>query len=214
MFTSGQSIAIGKSYFVNSEGIISKGLVLQDVADVSLEYSVFYEIEKVSLSIVVGQGVAITNCLFTGGQSQVVNSFSSQTTVTNSTFSNAGCNLTNTAQSTLDIQKSDISGDVCIYTYHTGNYINLVSNGWTKASFNNFYSSGTAVEARGYFVSYNDYVGLSFIDNFWGTSNTQEIADMIIDYYDLEPSEYPQHAWPLIEYIPFRSSKVVNAGVQ
>lgn len=215
MFTSGQSIAIGKSYFVNSEGIISKGFVLQDVADVSLEYSVFYEIEKVSLSIVVGQGVAITNCLFTGGQSQVVNSFSSQTTVTNSTFSNAGYNLTNTARSTLDIQYNDIEGRVCIYTYHTGNQGNSISNGWTKANNNNLNALEQTVRATAQFYTYqHEYVPLDFRNNYWGTTDQSMIDENIIDFNDLEPYPEPGNIWPLITYVPFRTSRVVNAGVQ
>ena len=215
MFTSGQSVAIEKSYFVNSEGIIGKGLVLQDVADVSLGYSVFYNIEKVSLNIVVGQGVAITNCLFTGGQSQIVNSFSSQTTVTNSTFSNASYNLTNTARSTLDIQYCDLSGGVCIYSYHTANQGNYPLDGWMRMNFSNIFGSNHNVEATGVFYTYQDeYIQLDFSNNHWGSSSSSFIEDSIVDYYDLEPSEYPGHAWPLIEYIPFRSSKVVNAGVQ
>lgn len=214
MFTSGQSIAIEKSCFVNSEGIIGKGLVLQDVADVSLEYSVFYEIEKVSLSIVVGQGVAITNCLFTGGQSQVVNSFSSQTTVTNSTFSNAIYNLTNTARSTMEVQLSDIKGETCMYTYHTPNQVNTPTNGWTKVSNSNINGSLYSVRAQALYISSQPYIVLDFSDNYWGTASAAEIEDSIIDTNDLEPNDLPNVVHALIDFNPFRTNRVSNAGIQ
>lgn len=215
MFTLGQSIAVEKSYFVNSAGIIGKGLTLQDVANISLGDCVFYNVENVSLNIVIGQGVTISNCFFTGGQNHILNSFSSQTFVTNSTFSNAQYNLINTAKSTLDTQYNDIEGRVCIYTYHTGNQGNSISNGWTKANNNNFNASVQTVRATAQFYTYqHEYVPLDFSNNFWGTTSQSMIDESIIDYNDLEPYPEPGNIWPLITYVPFRTSRVVNAGVQ
>ncbi|MDD2299259.1 MAG: right-handed parallel beta-helix repeat-containing protein [Fermentimonas sp.] len=214
LLTLGGDITVRNSYFVKSVGSNGVGLSLFDSHDVVIEYSSFSSISSVSLLIEISQGIKSKNNLFNGGRQHILNRFSSQLEVDNCTFLDGVYCLTNTASSTMEVQWSDIYGETCIYTYHTANHINTPSNGWTKASFNNFNSSKTAVEARGYFVSNDDYVVLNFADNFWGTSNTQEIADMIIDYYDLEPPEYPQRAWPLIEYVPFRPSRVVNAGVQ
>lgn len=215
VLTAGENIGVDKTYFVNSEGVIAGGIVLQDVAGVNLEDCVFYEIEKVSLNIVVGQGIAIGNSLFIGGQSQIINSFSSQTSVTNCTFINADYNITNTARSALDIQNCDLSGEICIYTYHTGNQGNSISNGWTKANYNNLNASQYTVRATAQFYTYDyEYVPLDFKNNYWGTTDQALIEQSIIDFNDLEPYPISGNIWPLIEFVPFRTSRLVNAGVQ
>jgi hypothetical protein len=115
----------------------------------------------------------------------------------------------------LDIQNCDVAGEVCVYTYHTGNQGNSISNGWTRANYNNFTGSTNTVRATAQFYTYqHEYVLMDFKNNYWGTINQTVIEQSIIDFNDLEPYPQPGNIWPLIEFVPFRTSEVVDAGIQ
>lgn len=55
---------------------------------------------------------------------------------------------------------------------------------------------------------------LDFSDNYWGTASAAEIEDSIIDTNDLEPNDLPNVVHALIDFNPFRTNRVSNAGIQ
>ena len=214
LITTGSNLTVANSYFARSSGSNCVGLSLYDSHDVVIEYSSFSSISSVALLVESSQGIKSKNNLFNGGRQHVLNRYSSDLEVVNCTFLDAVYCLTNTARSTMEIQWSDINGGTGVYTYHTGNQINTPSNGWTKISNSNINGTLYNVRAQALYTSSQPYIVLDFSNNYWGTANAAEIEESIIDTNDLEPNDLPNVVHALIDFNPFRTNRVSNAGIQ
>lgn len=132
----------------------------------------------------------------------------------NNYIETTGTGIENSGKSNLEILYNDISAKDCVKTYHSHHSTNTVSRGWTKANNNNFQASQYVVESKAHYSYSGGPYPLDFKNNYWGTSNSAEIDELIIDYYDLGLDIYPGLVSSVVEYIPFKRSKVVDAGIE
>jgi len=56
---------------------------------------------------------------------------------------------------------------------------------------------------------------LDFAQNYWGTTLLGEIEDLILDFNDLPPYDATSGGnYGIVEFIPYRTSRVSTAGIQ
>ena len=96
-----------------------------------------------ALTISATENAQVFKNIFQGGANHIYSTSISTSIISYNTFKNANYAITNTAKSNMTIQSNDIQAKICVYTFHTGNMGNTITQGWTKGNQNNFY--GTAV---------------------------------------------------------------------
>lgn len=121
--------------------------------------------------------------------------------------------IENSGRSNLEISYNEIKADKCIINAPSNHGYNIIDAGWTKANFNNFTASSLAVESiAGYYYTNGPYP-LDFKNNYWGVTTTEEINSLIVDFYDLG-LVVGSGVSSVVEFTPFRASKVQNAGIR
>lgn len=197
---------------VSEVGENQYGVYLNGTINPDINQNRFINIDN-GLTIRASDNVEVVRNLFQGGEKQIYSVNASTSIISHNTLKDVNYAITNTAMSNMTIQYNDIQAKICIYTFHTGNMGNSITQGWTKGNQNNFYGSEYAIDAEGYFYNYDfDYIELDFTNNFWNATNSQGIEELIKDMDEIDMPEHPGHAAPKIIYIPFRLSPFPNAG--
>ena len=115
----------------------------------------------------------------------------------------------------MEILYNEINSETCVYTFITSNWGNSPTQGWTKANNNNFRSINYAVLCNAVYYNEGNPMSLDFHNNYWGIANSDGIDDKIYDYYDAPPYDTSNGGnWGIIEYTPFKTSPITNAGIQ
>lgn len=124
-----------------------------------------------------------------------------------------GVAIENSGRSNLSITYNNIESKVGVKTYHTNNWYNLPNAGWTSGGYNNFSPSQYAVQSEARYYNNGESFPLDFRNNFFNTTSQDEIEALIYDVHDL-PEPYTGSNWAIINYLPFRTSSIPNAGIQ
>jgi len=206
-------IVISDNVFITARGSNSNAVYFSMCTAPIVQNCIFWDNQN-ALFIQGTVNTLVTNNYFSGGTKQVFSIYESGSVLSHNTFRNTQYAVTNTAQSNMELNYNDIQAQVCVYTYHTLGMGNLPSHGWTKAANNNFIGSQYTVRAEAFFYYYQSdpYFSLDFKNNFWNSTSASTIDASIIDYNDLQES--PEYALTMIDYRPYRTSKVSTAGVQ
>lgn len=215
------------------------GLIVNSVSNVSVEACLFDGNTNINAAAHYAydvQGLSIVKCLYYNNYIASKNEIVKNAIINNNAFINnsrsylnfwestavfehniiysQGVGIENSGKSNLEISYNDIECKVGVKTYHTNNWYNTPTLGWTKANNNNLVCSQYAVESNARYYYYeSDGFPMDFKSNFWGTTDSSAISDKIIDFYDLGngPDEW---CYAEIVYQPFRTNRVTNAGIQ
>lgn len=214
------------------------GLIVSNSDDIELRNSIFVcsgEVESGSANVYHSNVVSVVDNIFLnntiGLRNELVkecliannaflennkgfqNLWESETLLQHNYINSHGIGIENSGKSNLEILRNDIHAKVCIKTYHTLNWYNTVTNGWTKSNYNNFNATLYAVESRARYYCSEEQYPLDFKNNYWHVTSAAKIDELIIDYHDLD-TEVTTTVFSVVEYVPFRQSKVSDAGIE
>lgn len=182
----------------------------QQTNSMSIERNLFWS-NYHSVSIDFSNDVLVQNNYFSGGFTQLSSVFQSVVLVKHNIFTNGQRNVSNASKSNMTLEYNDISGETCVYL-GSGDY-NTLQQGWTRANYNNISAITFAVRADSRYYHPDEFYPLDFTNNYWDTTDVDEINTLIWDYNDYQnPPE--QAKWGKIVYTPFRNARVSNAGIQ
>lgn len=156
----------------------------------------------------------VENNVFWGNERGFSNQLQSICTISHNLLEGNGIGIENSGQSNLDISYNSIKGSIGIKTYHNARLYNGIEMGWTKANYNNILANETAVNSLArYRIDPEGPYPLDFCDNYWGTTDSNIIDDLIIDYLDLGLEAPEQSVYARVDYLPFLMSVVRTAGI-
>jgi|LSQX01.2.fsa_nt_gb hypothetical protein len=142
------------------------------------------------------------------------NKLESECVFKNNLLLSCATGLENSGGSDMDIFYNHIEADIAIKIYDDARIFNTPEKGITKANFNNILAQLYAVESLTAFITPIGPFPLDFRNNYWGTTDTSEIDDLIVDYQKIGLENVFGYMRTVIEYIPIRRSKIVDAGIQ
>lgn len=203
---------ISKCMIVNNTSTVGFAISNNSVQFLNVNYTLFYN-NNISVNNELTRDAQITNCAFYGGSKAVSNLWESSLLFRNNVIDTEGIALENSGRSNLELNYNDIKAMVCVKTFHTNNWYNTSTFGWTKAAFNNFAGSQYNVESRALYYSSGSTYPLDFKQNYWNTASSDAIAASIIDANDLG-NPGADWVWSVVQYSPFRSARVSTAGIQ
>ncbi len=196
----------------NPEGVT---VYLSRTMDTLVHDNVFFSNAQ-SIQHEICAAATISNNVFLSGTKEVQNTYESNCLLTQNVFYNSLVAVVNTGISNLEISYNDFNVGKCIIANETNNWHNTATDGLTKANNNNFRASEVAVEISCvYLTSSGQPITLDFTQNYWDTSSSIDISNMISDSNDYYPPP-PGSGWNwgLVDYQPFRSQSVATAGIQ
>jgi hypothetical protein len=167
----------------------------------------------ISINNEVTTSAIIENCSFWGGNREFLNLWESAATFEHNRIENQSIAVENSGRSNLNLAYNDIHAKICVKTYHTNNWYNDINNGWTKAANNNFSATEKVVQSEACYYYSGLAYPLDFKQNYWGTTNSQTISELIVDYHDLGDHE-SWWVWSEVLFQPFRLTKVQGTGIQ
>ncbi len=154
----------------------------------------------------------ISNCYFRNCSAiGIYNWYETTGTISHCTFVNAELAINTSGRSNTSIQYCDIQA--------VNGILNTSQTNWFyshfTANFNNLDCTEYAVQTTAVFYT-PDTIHLDAKNNYWGTSSTAAINDLIWDLSDFGGD--PNHPdWPIaavIDYLPIRGSRIAAAGVE
>lgn len=155
----------------------------------------------------------IANCAFIEGNTAFSQSYDSEGIFSNNIIKDNELGILNAGRSNLDISYNTIYSRDCIKTTSLLQAVNTSMNGWTKANFNNLFATRYAIIAQAVFYSDVPFP-LDIEQNWWNTTNTGTINNIIWDYNDVGTYGYPGLEYSAVDYIPFRTNAISEAGIQ
>ncbi|CAO80567.1 hypothetical protein [Candidatus Cloacimonas acidaminovorans] len=208
------NIEIRHNNFLINEDIQSETVYCYNTDQVVLERNIFYK-NACSIKTEIGKNSIIQNNYFINGVYEIQTLWESTAIAQYNSFKDSKNALSNSGASNLEILYNEINSETCVNIFNTSNWENTFTQGWTKANNNNFMSTDYAVLCKAVYFYGGNPMPLDFHNNYWGVTNSDDIANMIYDYYDAPPHDTSHGGnWGIIEYIPFKTSPVTNAGVQ
>ncbi len=137
----------------------------------------------------------------------VYNTYYTTSNVTHCTIDNSINAIYNAGRSNTNVQNCNISSQIGIYN----NQGNAIAAAYFTASLNNFYCTVYGIKTIAKFgVDYH----LNATNNYWGTNNTSVIYnDLIWDQSDENPNDPEYHIYGIVDYLPVKFTKVIDAGV-
>jgi len=205
-------ISISQCFIANNTDINAGANYAYDVHNYTLSNNLYFDNYIASQNELMKNGL-IENNAFIGNSRGFLNLWESIAVIRLNYIKSDGIGIENSGKSNLEIYNNEIECKVCVKTYHTLNWYNTVNYGWTKAKDNNFSATQYAVESRAYYYYPDGPYPLDFKNNYWETTDTGKIDELIVDYNDLG-LEGGSGVTSLVNYLPFRTSKVANAGIQ
>ncbi|HHV39629.1 MAG TPA: carboxypeptidase-like regulatory domain-containing protein, partial [Tepidimicrobium sp.] len=209
-----ENISISNCVFLNIEEDSSIATAAYNVQGFEFNHNLFYN-NKMAIKQEIIKDAVLWNNIFVNNVKTFQNLWESESIFRNNLIEKTGIAIENSGKSNLSILYNDISAEVCVKTYHSHHSANTVSRGWTKANNNNFAAGKYAVESRAAYVYAGVPFPLDFTNNFWGTVNSDDIDEQIIDYYDIGLHPFVGYSYVTSEvlYRPFKRSKIADAGI-
>ncbi len=169
-----------------------------------------------SINVAVSSGIEVTDNCFVNGSVQFQNSMQSSSIVTHNTFICTETAIANTGMSNLSVTYNDVTAKICIKTYHSNNMYNNPTNGWTLANNNNLIASSLAVDSKAMYFYLLDSTPMpqNYTNNYWGVTDPSLIDILIYDYNDSPPPHLDSACWAIINYTPYKTSRISNAGIR
>lgn len=157
----------------------------------------------------------VANNAFLNNEFSFVNAYDSTAEFKFNYISSNGVGVDNSGRSNLFLSSNQITARICVRTSNTPHWLNTVHIGWTKANMNNFIAHNSTVVSNAIYYDSGNPVILDFKNNYWGTTSYEAIESSIIDYHDHPPYDTSNGGnWAIVEYLPYRQSPVLNAGIQ
>ena len=207
------NLDIYNSIIMNNKSQDAAAISNYTVNGCNVQGNIFYN-NYISLKHEIVKNAVVNNNAFINGSREFINSWESTCEFSHNLIDNLGIGIENTGQSNLNISYNFIKAKICVQTYHSHHSWNTVSYGWTQANNNNFYASQYVIESRASYIYPNDLpYPLDFKNNYWNTTSNAEIDELIIDFNDLG-LEYNYGVTSIVNYVPFKNSPVVGAGIQ
>jgi len=209
--------------FEQVEGIsvinsIFRNTILDTQQTLYLSYVVMGYVDKsilinnsTGITLMNSTNVEISNSYF--GQNDVTgiqNWYDSDNLVRNSIFVNGPVGIINRARSYLDAKYSIFETSIGVY-----NKVMQLHSAYTTQNYNNFNCSVYAVKTDVYFNPHGGIRNLDATYNYWGTTNREEIEQLIWDRND-ENEGHPYYNWLLgvYDFEPFLNRPYAGAGIQ
>lgn len=218
------------NYLWSSKGILGSGIV-----DITIERAGFYScgsIESAALDLSASNELVVQNCVFLDNsialkqlactastvqdcyfqgntQSDVMNLYETIGNVNHCEFRNSNVAIDTSGRSRTTVSYCNIYARIGIFNYIQLNWF----ASWFTANNNNLYCTDFAARTKAVFwTPYINYLDAK--NNFWNTSSSSQIDELIWDQNDEDPDdEYYDRYQGIIEYIPYRNSRVVGAGI-
>lgn len=207
------NLRINNSIVINNNSQSAEAISNYTVNRCNIEDNIFYN-NYISLKHEIVKDALVNNNAFINSFREFINSWESTCEFSQNLIDNVGIGIENTGQSNLNISYNSIKAKVCIQTYHSHHSWNTVSNGWTKANNNNFFASQFVIESRASYIYPNELpYPLDFINNYWNTTSSEVIDELIFDFNDLG-LEYNYGVSSIVNYVPFKNGLVAGAGIQ
>lgn len=203
---------ISRCMIINNTSTVGYAISNNSAQYLYISYTLFYN-NHISVNNELTKDSQITNSAFYGGSKSVSNLWESTLLFRNNVIDTEGIALENSGRSNLEMNYNDIKAQVCVKTFHTNNWYNTSTYGWTKAAFNNLAGTQYNVESRALYYSSGSTYPLDFKQNYWNTTSSDAISASIIDAADLG-NPGVDWVWSVVQYSPFRSSRVSTAGIQ
>ena len=183
------------------------------VSGCNVQDNIFYN-NYISLKHEIVKNSVVSNNAFIIGSQEFINSWESTCEFSHNLLDNNGVGVENTGKSNLTINFNHIKAKICVQTYNTRHWENTVNNGWTKANNNNFFASQYVMESMAPYIYPNELpYPLDFKNNYWNTTSTTEIDELIIDFNDLG-LDLIYGVTSIVNYVPFKNGPVAGAGIQ
>jgi len=212
MVSNSDDIDLRNSVLINSGGVESGTANFYHSNDVTVEDNIFLD-NTIGLRNDLAKECLVENNAFLDNNKGFQNFWESETLFQHNYIKSEGIGIENSGRSNLEIMKNDIHAKICVRTFHTNNWYNLISRGWTKANYNTFNATLYAMESRARYYYPEGPYPLDFKNNYWSTTSASQIDELIIDFHDLG-LEIVSGVSSLVEYIPFRQSRVPDAGIE
>lgn len=156
----------------------------------------------------------IQDNMFDSGRCEIYGNWESSITIQNNLFQGGGIGIANAGRCDVQVIYNEINKDICIATIENQNQAGTATMGLVTANNNNFTYKNYAVESKALFGNAGLPITLNFTNNYWGTTNAELIETSIYDYFDSPASIYPALNWAIIDYNPFKTNRVPNAGIR
>lgn len=194
---------------VSNCGSIDTGAIqLYGSADYMIQRSIFAN-NMLAIESRLSSGSVSNTCFLGNTKYDFKNSDQSVgVSIVNCEFVHSKISIWNTYQNTLSVSLCNFEAEHALID-DDGVY------GSTAINNCNFNCSVYAVSAK--YVSYynSDIVYINATNNYWGSVDISVIEGQIWDMNKADPSDpYYNHYWGVVNYTPFRYSKVSNAGIQ
>lgn len=204
--------SLRNSFFANNLNTNSAACYGYDVQGLSASYNVFYN-NFIAQKHEIVKNAIIENNAYIDNNRAYLNLWESTADFRYNDVRSDGVAIENSGRSNLSITYNNIESKVGVKTYHTNNWYNLPNAGWTSGGYNNFSPSQYAVQSEARYYNNGESFPLDFRNNFFNTTSQDEIEALIYDVHDL-PEPYTGSNWAIINYLPFRTSSIPNAGIQ
>ena len=205
-------MAIENCLFANCNNTNAAACYAYDVQGLGASANIFYSNYIAEKHEIVKDAV-VENNAFINNDRGFLNLWESTADFRYNDARSDGVAIENSGRSNLSITYNNIESQVGVKTYHTNNWYNLPNAGWTSGGYNNFSPSQYAVQSEARYYNNGESFPLDFRNNFFNTTSQDEIEALIYDVHDL-PEPYTGSNWAIINYLPFRTSSIPNAGIQ
>lgn len=206
------SLNVSNNFFYGNKNINAAACFVNSVQGYNANSNLFLD-NYIAMKCELVTNAHISNSAFLDNDRGFVNLWESSSLFEYNTIRNNDVGIENSGYSNLTVSYNDIECRVGIKTYHTNNWYNTITEGWTKVNYNNIDCTQYAVESRALYYYNEGPYPLDFKNNWWGTTESLQIDNIIIDYHDLGLVG-GAGVTSVVNYIPYRTSRVANAGIQ
>lgn len=133
-------VSISNCFIANNFSTDAAAVYSYTVQGHNIDHCLFYD-NHISLKNEITTGSLITNNAFLQGNIGFQNLWESSAIFKYNLIKSNGTGLENSGMSNLEIDYNDINAKVCVKTFHSNNWYNTVTAGWTKAANNNLQAS-------------------------------------------------------------------------
>jgi hypothetical protein len=204
------NISVINSIFRYTTAETQQALYLSYVENGHVDKSVFIN-NSTGLTLMFSINVEISNSYFSQNYVLgILNWYDSDNLVRNCIFVNGPVGIINTARSYINVNYSILGTDIGIY-----NKVMQLQWAYPIQNYNNFDCSVYAVKTDVYFNPHGGVRYLNATYNYWGTTNREEIEQLIWDRND-EVEGHPYYHWLLgvYDFEPFLNRPYAGAGIQ
>ncbi len=203
---------LSSSLFINNQDVNGSACYLYNVARVSIEKCLYHG-NYISLRHELVKDAVVEDNAIIDSERGFLNLWESTAIFQHNEISSEGIGIENSGRSNLDIRYSNILAKTCVKLYHTVNWYNLPNLGWTRGNYNNFQSTMYSIQAEARYYNNGQPFPLDFSNNYFNTTSQDEINDLVYDVNDF-PDPYVGSDGAVVNYLPYKMSKVAIAGIQ